>query len=101
MTGERTPPQSRPPATSRPRATAESPPDDRHARARRAGRRAAHALILLVAVLFVGSSAWQLVRAVFLGDAGAQAAGPLDPTCADGLRRLSSALDRAAASVLA
>jgi hypothetical protein len=78
----------------------ESPPDDRYSRARRTGKRAAHALILVVAVLFIGSSTWQLVQAVFLGNGGAQAR-PLDPICADGLRRLSSALDRAAALVVA
>ncbi|MCL2448793.1 MAG: hypothetical protein FWD17_07600 [Polyangiaceae bacterium] len=69
----------------------------------RVGQRAARALILVVAVLFIGSSAWQLVRALFFGNAGAPPAATavLDPACADGLRRLASALDRAAASVAA
>ncbi len=74
------------------------------ARARRRGARAAHGAIFVVAVLFIGSSTWQIVRAVFpeLGLAGGDAPleGPDRRACAAGLRDLASALDRAASGVV-
>jgi hypothetical protein len=69
---------------------------DPFAHARRLGRRAAHGLILVVAVLFIGASTSQLVRAIFGGVAIPPPA--LDPSCAVGLRRLAMALDRAAST---
>jgi hypothetical protein len=66
------------------------------ANAQRLGRRAAHGLILVVAVVFIGSSAWQIVHAIFVESAAASAPPALDPGCANGVRRLVGALDRAA-----
>jgi hypothetical protein len=70
--------------------------------ARRRGKQAAHAFVLALAVAFVGSSALQLVRAIFFGSAGGSTAAlRLDPECSDGVRRLVRALDRANAAVAA
>jgi hypothetical protein len=69
---------------------------DPYAHARRLGGRAARGLILVLAVLFVGSSAWQLVRAIFVEGGATAPAYVLDPTCASGVHRLVVALDRAA-----
>jgi hypothetical protein len=69
------------------------------ARGRRTGRRVAQSVILGVAVAFIGSSAWQLIEAVFpAAPAAASPGAPTDSagrTCAEGVRRLAGALDRA------
>lgn len=56
-------------------------------------------IVIVVAIVFIGSSAWQIVPAVF-----GVAIDPIPPsppgsaarTCAEGVRRLEQALDRAA-----
>jgi hypothetical protein len=77
---------------------------DPYGAARRRGKRAANAFIVGLAVLFVGSSAWQLVGTLFLG--GPSAATPsrsesVGAACADGLRGLASAVDRAGGAAIA
>jgi hypothetical protein len=62
-------------------------------RARKEGRRNAHGLVLVVAVLFIASSTVQIVRGVFgLGEASR----PGD-ACAEGVARLSAQIDARAA----
>jgi hypothetical protein len=97
MTGAMVGDEASPPANGSSR---EKRDDEGYAHARRRGKRAAHGLILVVSVLFIGTSAWQLVRAVFLGDAGATESNALDPACADGLHRLTAALDRASGPIV-
>jgi len=77
-----------------------APVDDK-ARARLQGRRASHGIVIAIAVLFVGASAFQIIPAVFgWGATPLPAAPPGSPerTCADGIRALARALDRASAS---
>jgi hypothetical protein len=66
-------------------------------RARLRGRRVAHAVVITIAVAFIGASALQIVRAVFGYDgapAGWQATTTADRACATGLRALVGVLDR-------
>jgi hypothetical protein len=73
-----------------------APADD--ARARREGRRAAHAIIVVVAVLFIGDSAAQIMPAVIgAGIRRIPTAPPGSPeqACSQGVRSLVLALDRA------
>jgi hypothetical protein len=68
-------------------------------RARRRGKRAAHGVVVVTALTFIGASALQIIPAVFATDAapvGAPGAPTLpDSVCAGGMRRLVRALDRA------
>jgi hypothetical protein len=71
--------------------------DVRNARLR--GRRAAHGLVLVVAMLFIGVSTAQIISAVFGIRTTPLASGPIDSPerrCALGISRLAKALDRAA-----
>ncbi|HEY4012616.1 MAG TPA: hypothetical protein VGM06_04725 [Polyangiaceae bacterium] len=73
---------------------------DDDARARLRGRRVSHGVVLVVAVLFIGASAGQIIPAVFGWGARplpAAAVGSPERTCADGIRGLAAALDRASA----
>jgi hypothetical protein len=83
------------------RPTAAGLEDASLARARLGGRRAAHGVVLVVAVLFIGSSAWQIVRALFVESHEGVLVSPEQRACALGLRDLASALDRAASLVVA
>lgn len=65
------------------------PSEVANARARRQARRAVHGVVLVIAVLFIGSSSWQIVRAVFGLDGVARSGDP----CADGVARLSAQLE--------
>lgn len=65
------------------------------ARARLRGKRAALGVIFVVAAVFIGVSAWNIVPAVFganLRPLPASAAGTPDRTCAQGVRRLERGL---------
>jgi hypothetical protein len=67
--------------------------------ARLRGRRAAHGLVLVVAMLFIGVSTAQIISAVFGIRTTPLASGPIDSPerrCAVGISRLAKALDRAA-----
>jgi hypothetical protein len=68
-------------------------------RARLRGRRMAHAVVITIAVAFIGASALQIARAVFGYDGvpvtGWQATTTADRACATGLRDLVEILDRA------
>jgi hypothetical protein len=73
-------------------------PSDDEARARREGKRAAHAVVIVIAVVFVGASAAQIIPAVFgLGIRPVAAAPSVSPerACTDGVRVLARALHRA------
>jgi hypothetical protein len=75
-------------------------PLDDEARARLNGRRASHGIVIVIAVVFVGASAAQIIPAVFgWGARTLPVAAPGSPerTCADGIRGLADALDRAGA----
>jgi hypothetical protein len=77
---------------------------DPYGAARRRGKRAANAFVVGLAVLFVGSSAWQLVSTLFLGGAGVATGAPrgsVGAACADGLRALAGAVDRAGDAAIA
>jgi hypothetical protein len=74
---------------------------DPYGPARRRGKRAANAFVLGLAVLFVASSAWQLVGTLFLGSGGPVTGAPVDGACAAGLRGLTAALDRAGGAAIA
>jgi hypothetical protein len=80
----------------------EPPPDD--ARIRLRGARAGHGIVIVVAVVFIASSTWQIARAVFpeLAPGGGTASleSPGHRACAAGLRDLAEALDRAASGVV-
>jgi hypothetical protein len=67
-------------------------------RARLQGRRAAHAIVLVIAVTFIGASAAQIIPAVFGWQSSTVTpAPPGSPqrVCSDGIRSLAIALDRA------
>ena len=74
------------------------PPPDASARARLQGKRVALVVVIAVTVALIGASAWQIIPAVF----GANIT-PLPPsppgsparTCAEGVRRMAQALERA------
>ena len=83
------------------RAPAASPEEASLTRARMRGRRAAHGVVLVTAVLFIGSSTWQIVRALFAENHDSILVSPEQRACAVGLRELASALDRAASLVVA
>ena len=55
----------------------------------------------MLAVLFIGSSAWQIVRALFAENRDSVLVSPEQRACALGLRELATALDRAANLVVA
>jgi hypothetical protein len=79
----------------------ESDLDEIVARARLRAKRAALAFVITVAVLFIASSAVQIIRAVFGLRSDPFAATLAEPTqrvCALGVSRLVRALDRASAS---
>jgi hypothetical protein len=67
------------------------------ASARRHGRRAANAAVVVVALIFIGVSAAQIIRAVFGVGVRRLDAVPGSPehACAEGVRSLALALDRA------
>ena len=65
------------------------------ARAGRESRRAAHGLVFVVAILFIGSSSIQITRSVFGLN---ETARPGDP-CADGVARLAGPLEAAPACI--
>jgi hypothetical protein len=74
-------------------------PRDETARAALQGKRLALVLVITVSVVFIGASAWQIIPAVFgVGFTPLPAAPPGTPAhaCAEGVRRLEQALDRAA-----
>jgi hypothetical protein len=74
----------------------DSAPDD--ARARLEGKRIAHAIVLVVAVTFIGASAAQIIPAVFGMRSGALPPAPPgspERVCSDGVLTLALALDRA------
>lgn len=63
------------------------------------GKRAALVVVIVVAVAFIGASAWQIIPAVFgvaITPIPAAPPGTAARRCADGVRRLKQALDRAA-----
>jgi hypothetical protein len=65
-------------------------------RARLAGRRFGLGIVIVVAALFIGSSSYQIVPAVFgFGPASRGGADPVPEPCAAGVSRLLHALDRA------
>jgi hypothetical protein len=71
---------------------------DDEARARLRGRRASHGIVIVVAVLFIAASAGQIIPAVFgWGPRPLPAGGSAERTCAEGIRGLAAALDRARA----
>lgn len=77
--------------------TVAMPPDD--ARARLQGKRVALVVVIGITVVFIGASALQIVPAVFgAGVRPLPSAAPGTPAraCAEGIRRLERALDRAA-----
>jgi hypothetical protein len=62
------------------------------------GKRAALVVVIAISVVFIGSSAWQIIPAVF--GVGYTPIPPSPPgstarLCAEGVRRLTGALDRA------
>jgi hypothetical protein len=70
------------------------------ARARLQGRRIAHAVVITIAVAFIGASAAQIIPSVFGAQAHSipvPAAGSPERACVDGVRSLALALDRASA----
>jgi hypothetical protein len=74
-----------------------APPDDT-ARAGLQGKRAALVTVIAISVVFIAASAWQIVPAVFgAGITPLPSAAPGSParTCAEGVRRLAGALERA------
>lgn len=70
--------------------------DDALEHARRRGRRYGTLVVLVVAVAFVLSSTYQIAVAVFSLPGSAPGAAP-SRACADGVRSLAAALDRASA----
>jgi hypothetical protein len=81
-----------------------SPANADDARARLRGKRAALAVVIVVAVAFIGASAAQIIPAVFGAGASPVPEGPAGSSarrCADGIRGLERALDRAAAQTIA
>lgn len=78
-----------------------APIDPALARARLRGKRAALAAVIVVAVLFIGSSAWQIVSALFFDGHGGVLVTPEQRACAVGVRDLAAALDRAASRIVA
>jgi hypothetical protein len=69
-------------------------------RARRTGRRAAHGVVLAVAIAFIGASSWQIVRAVFeLNGPDALGNSLSDRFCSEGIHSMAAALDRATTGV--
>lgn len=71
---------------------------DAVARARLQGKRAALGVVIVVAVVFIGASAVQIVPAIFGAGVTPIPSSPSgsDPrTCAEGVRRLERALERA------
>jgi hypothetical protein len=73
-------------------------PSDDDARARIEGKRIAHVLVIVVAVLFIGASAAQIIPAVF--GWGVRPLSPAPPgsaegACGEGVRAMARALDRA------
>lgn len=80
-----------------------APDDAAVAKARLTGKRVALVLVIAVAVAFIGASAAQIIPAVFgLGIAPVPPAPPGSPerACADGVRALMAALDRAGSLTL-
>jgi hypothetical protein len=78
--------------------------DDAGARAQLRGKRVALVFVIVLAVVFIGASALQIVPAVFgAGTTRMPPAPPGSPSriCADGVRALAAALDRAGARALA
>jgi hypothetical protein len=79
------------------------PVESRIASARRRGRRAGLAVVMVIAVAFIGSSLFQLTRAVFDGrtvqEMAARPPADADPACAEGVRRLAAELDEAPRAV--
>lgn len=74
-------------------------PSDETARGRLQGKRVALVVVIVVSVVFIGASAWQIIPAVFgAAITPIPAASPGSParTCAEGVRRLERALERAA-----
>ncbi len=73
---------------------------DGDAGARREGRRIAHTIVIVVAVAFIGASAFQIIPAVFgigVRPVAANGSDPVETQCAIGVRSLALALDRAGA----
>ena len=66
--------------------------DRAEAQARARARRAANGVVVVIAVLFIGASTLQIVRAVF-DEAGSPLAAPLatDDACMAGVKRLAKA----------
>lgn len=83
------------------RANAAPPPDPAIGRARLRGKRVALVAVTVVALLFIGSSTWQIARALFVEKPDAALVRPEQRACAAGLRDLATALDRAASLVVA
>jgi hypothetical protein len=73
---------------------------DGDAHARREGQRIAHVIVIVVAVVFIGASAAQIIPAVFgagIRPLSPGEAGSPEDECAHGVRSLALALDRASA----
>jgi hypothetical protein len=73
-------------------------PSDDDARARIEGKRIAHVVVIVVAVLFIGASAAQIIPAVFgwgIRPLAAGAPGSAEDACGEGVRAMERALDRA------
>jgi hypothetical protein len=79
----------------------------RAALGRARGKRAAHAVVLVIAILFIGSSTWQIVGSLFgrpsrvYRSPSRAALTPAARTCAAGIQQLADALDRAGPGVAA
>jgi hypothetical protein len=72
-------------------------PSDAVSRARLQGKRAALSLVVVVAVVFIGASAAQIIPAVFgwqIRPLPPAPVGTSTRTCADGIRALADAVDR-------
>jgi hypothetical protein len=71
------------------------PVDAALARARLRGKRVALGVVLVIAVVFIGASAWNIVPAVFGANVHPLPSGPAgspERACADGVRRLERSL---------
>ncbi|HEY8088786.1 MAG TPA: hypothetical protein VIF09_13095 [Polyangiaceae bacterium] len=74
------------------------PPDDATTRASLQGKRIALVVVIALSVALIGASAWQIIPAVFGANVAPLPASPPGSaarTCAEGVRRMAQALERA------
>ncbi len=75
-----------------------SPSAVEEARARLAGKRAAHILVIVIAVAFIGASVAQIIPQVFgvqIRPLAGDSPGSPEQVCAEGIRDLAKTLERA------